>query len=165
MSRWTWLQWSVAIVGAAAAAAAVAIPSAVVSNPFFVRMTPVPWWSYAVWVASAVLSGLLLATFVRRAPVEPAPPARAGIVAVIGSVLAVGCPVCNKVIVAAVGVSGALNVWAPLQPVVGIVSLGLLGWALRRRLAAARSCPVPITAPATSASRGCPGSTDAGGQP
>lgn len=110
------------MVGAAAAAAAVAIPSAVVSNPFFVRMTPVPWWSYAVWVATAVLSGLLLATYVRRAPVEPAPPARAGIVAVIGSVLAVGCPVCNKVIVAAVGVSGALNVWAPLQPVVGIVA-------------------------------------------
>jgi len=33
----------------------------------------VPWWSYAVWVVTAVLSGLLLATFVRRAPVEPAP--------------------------------------------------------------------------------------------
>jgi hypothetical protein len=52
-------------------------------------------------------------------------------------------PVCNKLVVLLLGVSGALTVWALLQPVLGLASVALLGWALRTRLAAERSCPVP----------------------
>lgn len=58
-----------------------------------------------------------------------------------GAYLAIGCPICNKVVVALLGVSGALNVFAPLQPVIGAASVALLGamlaWRLRDR---ARGC-------------------------
>jgi hypothetical protein len=54
----------------------------------------------------------------------------------------VGCPACNKIAVLLLGVSGALNLWAPIQPLVGVASVGLLAWALQRRLAGERACPV-----------------------
>lgn len=139
--RVLWLQLAVAVVAAAVVALAVGVPSALVDNPIFVRMTPVPWWSYAVWALTAVVSGILLATYVAR-PAASSAPGRAGILANVGSVLAVGCPVCNKLVVAAIGVSGALNVWAPIQPLIAAASLALLGWALWRRLTTLRSCAV-----------------------
>ena len=36
---------------------------------------------------------------------------------------AVGCPVCNKLVVLALGFSGALTYFAPLQPALGIAAL------------------------------------------
>ena len=59
------------------------------------------------------------------------------------SLFAVGCPVCNKVVVAVLGVSGAMSVWAPIQPLLGVASLVLLGYALRRRLVLERACALP----------------------
>ena len=156
LRRWSWLQWLAAAVSAVVVALIIGVPTGLVTTPFYTRMTPVPWWSYAVWVSTAVLSGLLMATYLRRQWRSQTTP-RAGVVANVGSLLAVGCPVCNKVVVAVAGVGGALNVWAPLQPLIAAASLVLLGWALRRRLIAPAVCPVPA-AIATDRSRG-PGVT------
>lgn len=139
--RWAWLRLGVGLAAAVGVAVAIGVPSALLANPYFVRMTPVPWWSYAAWAMTSVLSGVLAATYVHAPPSPPRAPGRAGIVANIGSVLAVGCPVCNKLVVAALGVSGALGVWAPMQPVLAAASLAVLGWALWRRLSTLRSCP------------------------
>ncbi len=61
------------------------------------------------------------------------------------SFLAVGCPVCNQLVVALVGTSGALSWWAPVQPVVGVLAVAMLVYTLRMRLATYRltACPVP----------------------
>jgi hypothetical protein len=48
----------------------------------------------------------------------------------------VGCPVCNKLVVLLLGAGGALSYFAPLQPVLGMVSLALLAYALCTRLRA-----------------------------
>ncbi|MEU3550893.1 hypothetical protein [Streptomyces longwoodensis] len=61
----------------------------------------------------------------------------------IGSTLAVGCPICNKLVVLAIGVSGALSYWAPLQPVLAVASLALLGYAFARRLRTSEVCALP----------------------
>lgn len=53
---------------------------------------------------------------------------------------------CNKAVVALLGVSGALTIWAPIQPLLGVASLALLGYALRRRLTAERACSIPAAA-------------------
>jgi hypothetical protein len=51
------------------------------------------------------------------------------------SFLAAGCPVCNQLVVLAVGTSGALNYYfRPLQPLPGLASLILLGVASLARL-------------------------------
>jgi hypothetical protein len=86
---------------------------------------------------------MVLATYVNR-------PDTGGRVVEVGTVsggvlgfLAVGCPVCNKLVLALVGSAGAMQWWAPVQPVVGVASIAVLGWALWARLGAERSCPAP----------------------
>lgn len=60
------------------------------------------------------------------------------------SYLAVGCPICNKLVVLMLGTSGALTFFAPAQLYIGLASLALLGWTLRLRARAiAGPCPIP----------------------
>jgi hypothetical protein len=60
-----------------------------------------------------------------------------GSLAGLGAFLAIGCPVCNKIALILLGTSGAMSVYAPIQPVIGAVSLALLVgtalWRLRLR--------------------------------
>lgn len=138
--------WSVRRRWAAAAAAAVigvviAVPTGIIRTSWYSRMTPVLWWNYPVWAASAVLGGLVFASYVRE-PNRRSVPKTATAGGVL-SFLAVGCPICNKLIVAAIGVSGALNVFAPLQPVLGVLSVAVMAVALRQRLIGEIVCPTP----------------------
>lgn len=125
----------------------IGIPTGLIATPWYTRMTPTLWWNYPIWVATAVLSGLALATYVRTGNRSETPSAGVfggGIL----STLAVGCPICNKLVVLAVGTSGALNIWAPVQPVLGAVALAVLAYAVIRRLQAETGCPVtPRRAP------------------
>lgn len=138
-----------ALVGAVATAVVVGVPTVVIPNPVFGRALPVTWWSYPVLVAVAVLSGLLIATYVRveqddEPPLTDADPAsRRGALAGALSFFAVGCPVCNKVVLIALGTSGAVTWFAPLQPVLALASVAGLVWALRTRAAGLRACAVP----------------------
>ena len=141
--EWPARRWIAAVLAAVLVAVAIGVPTGIIRTPWYTRMTPVLWWNYPVWAVTALLSGLLAATYVRgRAPSSPATP-RVGVGAGVLSLLAVGCPVCNKLVVLAIGVTGAMTIWAPLQPLLGLVSLALMGWALWRRLIGERRCPVP----------------------
>ena len=137
----------VALVGSAAAALAFGIPTAVIPNPLFVRMTPTEVSNALAFAASVPLTGLLFATY--AAPgAATAPDAREGReIATVGglaSFLAIGCPICNKLVVAALGVSGALNVFAPVQPVLGaavvVLLAATLAWRIRLRAARCSAC-------------------------
>jgi hypothetical protein len=141
LRSWAPLRWAVAIVGMIGSAVVIGVPTGIIGTPWYTRMTPVLWWNYPVWLVTAVVSGLILATYVRTAA-HSARPSRVGMGGNVLSLLAVGCPVCNKLVVLAVGASGAMTLWAPLQPVLGIASVGLLGWALWRRLRGERACAV-----------------------
>ncbi|MGY0499400.1 hypothetical protein ACWZHB_13030 [Nocardia sp. FBN12] len=146
ISQWPIQRWLVAFGAGAVVAAVVGIPTGVISTPFYARMTPVLWWNYPIWILTAVLSGLVAATYVRSR--IPSTTRSAGLLATLASAFAMGCPVCNKLIVTLLGVGGALSIWAPLQPIIAVGSLLLLSWALRRRLVGERACAVSTTAPA-----------------
>jgi hypothetical protein len=105
---WSPRQWWVAAMGGVIVALIVAIPTAVIPNPVFGRSIGVTWWSYPILLVTAVLGGLLVATYVRE-PSEPTAddragadqadldgPGRTGGVAGLLSFFAVGCPTCNK---------------------------------------------------------------------
>ncbi|WP_340558355.1 hypothetical protein [Streptomyces sp. GSL17-111] len=158
LAAWQSPQWVAATAGAALTTVLVGVPTAVVPSPLFSRSVPVQWWNYPVLAATAVLAGLVLSTFLRPphgtgpggagAPEEHDGPSaktvgRLGSVGGLLSLLAVGCPVCNKLVLVLLGTSGALTYWAPLQPLVAVVSLVLLAWAALRRLATADACPLP----------------------
>ena len=141
MRYWPARRWAAAMIFTAVAAVAMGIPTDIVPTPLYHRMTAILWWNYPVWAASALLIGLTGATYVARRPLQPATQLAGG----LASTLAVGCPLCNKLVVAALGISGASHVWAPIQPWLGMGSVGLLGYALRRRLSGERTCAVPAT--------------------
>lgn len=149
---WPPRRWLAAVAGAVLTALLIGVPTAVVSTPFFTRMTSVTWWNWPVWIATAVLGGLVLATYVRTADHVSHPTGRLASGGLL-SALAVGCPICNKLVVALVGISGALQWWAPLQPLLGVASIVLLGYALHSRLRGERACRVRDSraAPATDA--------------
>jgi len=69
-------------------------------------------------------------------------PTRRGGIAGLLSFFAVGCPVCNKLVIVALGTTGALQWFEPVQPVLAVASIVLLGWALRSRLRSASACPI-----------------------
>jgi hypothetical protein len=144
LRTWSLRRWLVAVSAAVAAALIIGVPTGVVETSFYTRMTPVRWWDYPVWVISAVLVGLTAATYVRMGPTSSGRD-RGGrtLGGTLLSVFAVGCPVCNKLVVAVLGVSGALTYWAPIQPVLGILSIALLATGLLLRLGGAVSCPAP----------------------
>ena len=58
-------QWVTATVGAALTLLVLGLPAVLIPNGIFAREIDPTWWSYPVWVATAVLSGLLFATYTR----------------------------------------------------------------------------------------------------
>jgi hypothetical protein len=137
MDRWYWVRASLI---AAASAVVIAVPTRLIPNGVFTRMTPTRPQDYAFLFVSSALVGL---TFAARPSTGGAE--RSALAGGVGTYLAVGCPICNKVVVALLGASGAMSYFAPIQPILGVAAVALLFVALRRRLRAvnAESCSVP----------------------
>jgi hypothetical protein len=153
MRTWPTRRWVVAALTALATVAVIAIPTALIPNPVFGREIAPTWWAWPVLLVTAVLSGLVTATYVARpgTVLPTSDQTRAGLLGAFLAYLAVGCPVCNKLALLALGYAGAVSWFAPVQPVLGLVGIGVLAWALRRRLAGERSCAVSSPADALAA--------------
>ncbi len=154
------LAW--ALAWTAASLVAFGLVSAIIPNPVFGRQIPPEPFAYWIWLLSAPLMGLVGATY--SAPIRNPAPASSpaifalaaappetrngstlGAIAGFGAFLAIGCPVCNKLALVLLGTSGALTIWAPLQPLIGLASLlllaGTLAWRFRLRRTGG-ACPV-----------------------
>lgn len=156
---WTSRQWGTAAVSAIGFGLLVAIPTDLIDTPVFGREIPPTWWSWPALVMTAVLTGLLVATYVNPVQPDDRRTRRGGWVGGTLTFFAVGCPVCNKIVLILLGTSGALTWFEPLQPVLQLAAVVLLGWALRARLRGAVACPAPSTpnstqTPAESTDRG-----------
>lgn len=146
MTSWPARRWWAALAGAAVTVVSIAVPTAMIANPVFGRSVPVTGWAWPVLLLAAALSGLLLATYVRdpAGPVDPVS-ARTGVAGAALTFFAVGCPVCNKLVLVLLGTSGALQWFAPVQPVLAVAAVGLLAWALQSRLRGEVACRVPTS--------------------
>ena len=137
--------WLLAALLTLVGVAAIAIPTRLIPTGFFQRMTPARPLDYLFLVAAAPLVGLTGAIALRQRDGKE----RSSAVAGLATALAVGCPVCNKVVVSLIGVSGALGIWAPLQPALGAAALVLLAYTLRMQLTrSAPQCRLQATEPA-----------------
>lgn len=150
MSRWSLVRswparrWAAAVLGALVVGLLVALPTAVIPNPVFGRAIEVTWWSYPTVILTGILGGLLLATYIREPGEEKADfSLKLGTVGGFLSFFAVGCPVCNKLVLIALGTSGAMSFFAPLQPLLALASVGLMAYAVRARLRDELACTVP----------------------
>lgn len=130
----------------------IGIPTVLIPNPVFGREVPVLAWNYPVWIASSILAGMLAATYVRRARDEvdvtsaddaADAPSRFGMVGGVLAWFAVGCPVCNKLALLALGYSGAITWFAPVQPFLAAAALITTAGALLVRLRGQILCTTP----------------------
>ncbi len=142
LGSWSLRRWLTVGGAAIVFVLLVAIPTDLIDTPAFGREIPATWWAWPSLIASSVLGGLLVATYV-AAPDQSAATAspRGGWVGAVLTYFAVGCPVCNKLVLLALGSAGAITWFEPVQPVLQALALALLGWALRSRLLGEMSCP------------------------
>lgn len=137
-ASWSVRRWVVAALTAAFTFLALGLTTAVIPNPLFGRSVPPTDWAMEVLLATAVLTGLLTATYVATGREEGMN--RRWTAGALLSYFAIGCPVCNKLALLALGTSGALQFFAPVQPYLAFAGLALIGWALMVRLRGEASC-------------------------
>lgn len=167
---WTPRQILVAAASAIGVGVVLGIATVLIPNGLFTRDIPPVWWNYPVWIATSIMTGMLIATYVRphrRAESSEADAStsavsggnvreerRTGRFAVAGGMLAwfaVGCPVCNKIALLALGYTGALTWFAPLQPVLAVAAFIFSTVAVVWRLRGQVACPLPVKREAVTA--------------
>lgn len=136
------------IIGAIVVTALIGFATVLIPNDVFSRDIAPVWWDYPVWILTGLLCGALIATYVNDPGEDSADRSqrRTGRMGMFGAVLgwfAVGCPVCNKIALLALGYTGALTWFAPFQPVLAVAALVLTGIALIWRLSGQVACPMP----------------------
>lgn len=172
------------VIFAAGAATAVAlligIATVLIPNPIFARDIPPVWWNYPVWILTSAFTGMLITTYLRPTPGMAARAraaergddlptdsidaslsqqrekrnSRFGMAGTVLAWFAVGCPVCNKIALLALGYTGAITWFAPIQPFLALGALVLVGVALLWRLRGQVACSMPgAKAAKTKASR------------
>jgi hypothetical protein len=134
----------IGVLAALGTGALIGVPTDVVPNPWFGRQTPVHPYDVVVLLVLSAITGALIVVYA-AAGGSAVGTKRAGLGSGVLGWFAVGCPVCNKIVVALLGASGATSTFAPLQPALGAAAIGLAGSALALRVRALRrgACPLP----------------------
>ncbi len=144
--------WSLSALYTAGSALLLGVPTLLIPNHLFSRTVPTSLQDYVIWIVSALLLGPLLALMTLYP--MPSPKAALGKRSMAGSgrafggavlsFFSVGCPVCNKVVVLLLGLGGAMTIFNPLRPLLGLASIVLLGVTLFLRVRVVRyGCSLP----------------------
>src|SRR5215813_3909251 len=144
--------WSLSALYTAGSALLLGIPTRLVPTPLFSRIVPTSPQDYVIWIVSALLLGPLLALMTLYP--MPSPKAAPGKHSIAGtgralggallSFFSVGCPVCNKVVVLLLGLGGAMTIFNPLRPFLGLATIVLLSITLFLRVRVVRyGCRLP----------------------
>jgi hypothetical protein len=143
LRAWSIRRWITVAVSAIITGLVISIPTAVLENSVFGREIAVTSWSVPVIVITSILSGLLFATYIKNDSANTEDTSlKIGTAGAFFSFLAVGCPVCNKIALVALGYSGAMNYFAPVQPFLAFAGVAILAYALIMRLNGEVKCQV-----------------------
>ncbi|MDP2775219.1 MAG: hypothetical protein Q8O61_16830 [Nocardioides sp.] len=139
---WPARRWLIAVVTAVAFVLVIGIPTDLIDTPVFGREVPPTWWALPSLLVSSALAGLLVASYVANPVHTPTDrgSTRGGWAGSALTFFAVGCPVCNKLVLLALGSAGAMTWFEPVQPLLQVAAIVLLAWALRQRLRGELTC-------------------------
>ncbi len=117
----------------------VGIPSGVIPNPIFIRPLDARPTDYVFLAVITALAVALGATYGLPAgcSLQDSKAFGSGFLLFIG----IGCPICNKVVIAVAGASGALTYFEPFQPLFSLAAIVLMGVALAFRMRDVRRSP------------------------
>jgi hypothetical protein len=142
---WSAKRWFVATGAGLFTYLFISSTTAVIENPIFNREIATTNWSVPVIVISSILTGLLSATYVKNGISDQNPKQlKIGSAGALLAYFAVGCPVCNKIALIALGYTGAIQYFAPIQPYLAIAGIALLAFSLRMRMNNEYSCSLPF---------------------
>lgn len=143
LKNWSSQRWFIAILSSIITGLVIALPTAIIENPIFGRDIAVTLWSIPVLLITSILSGMLFATYIRNeSSLDEDKSLKLGTAGALFSFLAVGCPVCNKIALIALGYSGAIKYFAPVQPYLAILGVVILSYALIKRLDGEITCKI-----------------------
>lgn len=143
LKNWSRQRWFIAILSSIITGLVIALPTAIIENPIFGRDIAVTLWSIPVLLITSILSGMLFATYIRNeSSLDEDKSLKLGTAGALFSFLAVGCPVCNKIALIALGYSGAIKYFAPVQPYLAILGVVILSYALIKRLDGEITCKI-----------------------
>ena len=145
LRSWTPTQWLVAFFGGLTTFLALGLPTDVIDNPVFGRAIDETPWAMPVLLVTSVLAGLLLGTYVNARPFDRA--AKSGSFGGLLAYFAIGCPVCNKLVLLALGTTGAVNYFEPVQPYLAALGIVALAYAFHKRVTMSSVCPVVSSDP------------------
>ncbi|WP_323174665.1 hypothetical protein [Natrialba sp. PRR66] len=123
-----------------------------IPNPLYVRMVPRTPVDYLFLTLTALLAGVYVAQRLATEVVDPDFEDAEGsgtddatgedrwmLGGLVGGFLAVGCPICNVVLLALFSSSALMTYFDPLRPLLGLLSVALLAGLIYVRHS--RSCP------------------------
>jgi len=108
--------------------------TSIIKNPFFTRMTPVGWLEMSSLLITSLLFGAYIGLlyYAKASGKDKVCNASATTGGVFGFKRS-GCSICNKILVFLFGVTGILTYFEPLRPSLGILSIGLLSFAIFKK--------------------------------
>lgn len=110
------------------------IPTAVITNPFFTRMTPVYWYDYIYLIADSILLGIYLGLTFGKTQIKQCKVKGKAFSGGILGFLGIACPICNKILLLLFGVSFLMIYFEPIRPYLGLLSMLILLWAVKEKL-------------------------------
>lgn len=116
------------------------IPTALIPTPWFVRMIPARLSDYVFLLLNSALIGAYVGLHMYEKHERNK---RGDVMATTGSIaniFAVGCPICNKLLVALLGTSAIMTYIEPLRVWLGVLSAGLVGAAVWFKIKNVRTC-------------------------
>lgn len=113
------------------------IVTVLIKNPFFTRMTPVYWYDYVFLVLTSLLSGAYIGLWYYNKNNAKKINSKCDYTAAggaIGGFFSFGCAICNKLLIFLLGLSGVIAYFMPIQPILGVISIAVLGYAVYMQL-------------------------------
>jgi len=101
------------------------IPTALISNPWFIRMLDKNIYDYFFLISSSILLGAYFSIYYYKKNLNKKCIGycySGG----IGSFFAFGCPICNKLLVFLFGATALLNYFEPYRKFLGFLSIGVI---------------------------------------
>ena len=103
-----------------------------IKNPFFIRMTPIHWYDYLFLILTSTLSGAYIGLWY-YAKNNKNLNSKCDYVAgsgAVGGFFSFSCAICNKLLIWLIGLSGVVAYFMPLQPILGVISIAILSYAV-----------------------------------
>ena len=107
-----------------------ALPSAMIANPFFIRMTPPTIYEWFILITTAVLAGTYIGLYYYKKEQQSTKAVCSATGGSFLGFLTYGCAFCNKILIFLLGISGVMTYFLPIQPYLGVASIGLLSYGL-----------------------------------